>query len=177
MNDSHVGTSLSDKTGVQNIPRWSFDRSHFRLLGVYLFVAMSIETLQQQTDQMLQQTAGALRQSEQQAAAASTAAGQSASSQSMSVVDTRLMGKPERWNGEDKSSKMEALPSAHDHLERAENGGASDSVLCAKLTQDEARHSRHMYSGSWFIGMLLALLGDRFTGDAQAAIEAIFSWK
>ena len=64
----------------------------------------------------------------------------------MSMVDTRLLGKPERWNGEDKSWKnswfvtrahlMAAPLSLHDLLERAENGGASDSVLCAKLTQD-----------------------------------------
>ena len=60
---------------------------------------------QDQTEQMLQQTAGALQQSQQQAAAAATAAGQSASSQRMNMVDTRLLGKPERWNGEDKSWK------------------------------------------------------------------------
>ena len=81
---------------------------------------------QQHTEQVLQQTAGALQQSQQQQAAAATVAGQSAS------MDTRLLGKPERWNGEDKSWKdwrfvtraylMAALPSIHDLLDRAENG-------------------------------------------------------
>ena len=114
---------------VHHISRWrSFDRSHFYLLGDLSFVAMSIETLQQQmadmalrqqqTDQMLQQTKGALQQSQQQAA----------SPQSMSMVDTRLVGKPERWNGEDKiledwrfvtrACLMGACPSMHDLLER-----------------------------------------------------------
>ena len=61
---------------------------------------------QQQTEEMLQQTAGALRQSQQQAAAAATvAASQSAWSKGMSTVDMMLLGKFERWNGEDKSWK------------------------------------------------------------------------
>ena len=86
-----------------------------------------MKSRQQHTEQMLQQNSGALQQSQQQQAAAATVAGHCASS--MSMVDTRLLGKPERWNGEDKSWKdwrfvtrahlMAALPSIHDLLERA----------------------------------------------------------
>ena len=58
------------------------------------------------------------------------------------MVDARLLAKPERVNGEDKSWKdwrfiittcLTAAPSVHNLLERAENGGAGDSVLCANL--------------------------------------------
>ena len=72
------------------------------------------------------------------------------------MVDTSLLVKPERWNGEEKSKKnwrfitrvflMAALHSFLDILERAENGGAGDSALCAMPTQDEARHSRQLYN-------------------------------
>ena len=128
------------KTRVHHISsQRNFDRSHLCLLGDLSSVAMSIETVQeqmaamalrqQQTEQMLQQTAGVLQQSQQQATAAATAAGHSASSQSMSMVDTRLSEKPERWNGEDKSRK-----DSHVISWRADKGRASGSVLCAKLS-------------------------------------------
>ena len=94
----------------------------------------------------------------------------------MSMVDTRHLEKPERWNGEDKSwlywrfitraYLMAALPSLHDLLlERAEYRGASDSVLWAKLTQDEARHSRQLFYGLVLLATGLAL--DKVQGSGE----------
>ena len=158
---------------------------------------MSIEALQQQmaetalrrqdSKQILQQTAGALQQSQKQQAAAATVAGQSAPS--MSVLDRRLLGKPVRWNGEDQSWKYwrfvtrayltAALPSIHDLLERAENGGASDSVLCAKLTRDEARHSRQLYCVLVLLvtGRALDKVQGAGEGEGAAAWRAMTLWQ
>ena len=44
---------------------------------------------------------------------------------------------------------MGDLPSIHDLLEPAENGGANDPVVCAKLNLGEARHSRQLKT-CWF---------------------------
>ena len=51
------------------------------------------------------------------------------------------------------------LQHVHGVLERAENGGVNDSVICANLSPDEARHSRQLYNVVvlWFSGSLLEL--------------------
>ena len=87
---------------------------------------------------MSQQTGGALWQSQQRAAAAaSVAESQGGPPQSISVVDTRLLWKPERWNSEQELAGLTAaVPSTYELLERAENGEASDPALCTNLSPE-----------------------------------------
>ena len=79
---------------------------------------------------------------------------------------------PERWNGEDKSWRfvapaclMAGHPSMHNLLERAENGGSNDPVICAKLSSKEARHSRQLYH------VLVLLVTGRALDKVQGAGE------
>ena len=69
---------------------------------------------------------------------------------------------------------MTTLPSVHD-LVKAENGRASDSVHCAKLTQDEARHSRQLYFALVFlvIGRALDKVQGSCEGEGAAARRVV----
>ena len=92
---------------------------------------------QQQTEQMPQQTADALRQSEQQrqAAAASAAASQGGPPENMIMVDTRLLGNPGSGTVRTRVGWTRAYLMLARPLPR--NGGANDPMPCANLTPEE----------------------------------------
>ena len=128
-----------------------------------------LATRQQQAEAALLEERAAIRALENQnnqARAPPTAS-------ALGMVDTRLLGKPEKWNGTDAAWKdwrfvvraylQAAMPTIGDLLDRAE--GDTTQVECEHLSVEEKASSQQLYY------VLVLLTSDRALDKVQAAGE------
>ncbi len=91
-------------------------------------------------------------------------------SSSVSHVDTRLLGKPEKFDGSDQSTQlyyMLVLLTQHRALDRVQAAGEGEGGVAWRMLHEQWEPKTR----SRWTSMLLGILNGKFRGEAQADIE------